>query len=47
MKKPDSLAKSRIYDRVLERCIPVLVNNRNIRQENARANMERARELLA
>ena len=46
MKKPDSLAKSRIYDRVLERCIPVLVNNRNIRQENAKANMERAQELL-
>ena len=46
LKHPDSLAKARIYDRVLERCIPVRINNRNIRQENARANMERAQELL-
>ncbi len=46
LKHPDNLAKARIYDRVLERCVPVRINNRNIRQENARANMERARELL-
>lgn len=46
LKNPDCLGKARIYDRVLERCVPVRVNNRSIRQENARANLERARELL-
>lgn len=46
LKNPDSLAKARIYDRVMERCVPVRINNRNIRQENARAAMERAKELL-
>lgn len=46
LKNPDSLAKARIYDRVLERCVPVRINNRNIRQENARVAMERAKELL-
>ena len=47
LKNPDSLAKARIYDRVLERCVPIRINNRNIRQENARENLERAKELLA
>ena len=46
MKHPDNLARARIYDRVLERCIPVRINNRNIRQENARAAMDRAKGLL-
>lgn len=46
LKYPDNLAKARIYDRVLERCIPVRINNRNIRQENARAAMDRAKGLL-
>ena len=46
LKNPDSLAKARIYDRVLERCVPIRINNRNIRQENARENLERAKELL-
>ena len=27
--------------------IPIRINNRNIRQENARENLERAKELLA
>ena len=47
LKNPDSLAKARIYDRVLERCVPIRINNRNIRQENAQENLERAKELLA
>lgn len=46
LKHPDNLARARIYDRVLERCIPVRINNRNIRQENARAAMDRAKGLL-
>ena len=47
LKNPDSLAKARIYDRVLERCVPIRINNRNIRQENAKENLDRAKELLA
>ena len=47
LKNPDSLAKARIYDRVLERCVPIRINNRNIRQENAQENLKRAKELLA
>lgn len=46
LKNPDSLAKARIYDRVLERCVPVRINNQNIRQENAKAAMERAKGML-
>ena len=31
------IAHKRIYDRILERCIPVRINNRDIRQDNATA----------
>ncbi len=34
------IAHKRIYDRILERCIPVRINNRNIRQDNATANLK-------
>lgn len=46
MKGTDSLARRRIYDRVLERCIPVQVNHRNIRQKNAQENLAAARQIL-
>lgn len=35
LKNPDPLAKRRIYDRVLERCVPLQVNRLCIRQDNA------------
>ena len=37
------IAHKRIYDRILERCIPVRINNRNIRQYNATANLKQAK----
>lgn len=46
LKNPADLAHARIYDRVLERCVPLRINNRNIRKENAKAQMERARALF-
>ena len=35
MKDRRDRAQERIYDRVLERCVPLLVNNENIRKKNA------------
>ena len=31
---------------ILERCIPVRINNRNIRQDNATANLKQAKKIL-
>lgn len=46
LRNPKDLAHSRIYDRVLERCMPLKINNQNIRQINRAENMKMARELL-
>lgn len=46
MRQTDSLARRRIYDRVLERCVPLQVNHRNIRADKAQQNLRCARELL-
>lgn len=43
---PADLAHARIYDRVLECCVPLRINNRNIRKENAKAQLNRAKALL-
>ena len=43
---PSDLPHKRIYDRILERCVPVRINNRNIRQENASANLQEAKNIL-
>ena len=40
------IAHKRIYDRILERCIPVRINNRNIRQDNATANLKQVKKIL-
>lgn len=40
------IAHRRIYDRILERCVPVRINNRNIRQDNASANLKEAKKIL-
>ncbi|MGN8678217.1 ATP-binding protein [Oscillospiraceae bacterium HCP3S3_F4] len=39
LKHPVDLAHARIYDRILERCVPLKINNQNIRELNAAANM--------
>ena len=41
------LSHTRIYDRILERCTPIMVNNQNIRKLNAEANLKEARKLLS
>lgn len=46
LKYPKDLARTRIYDRVLERCVPLKINNQNIRELNAAANMQAARKIL-
>ena len=42
---PD-VAHRRIYDRILERCAPIRINTRNIRQVNASANLQEAKKIL-
>lgn len=46
MHKPMDMAHGRIYSRVLERCVPILVNRENIRKQNAAENLAEARKLL-
>ncbi|MCD8132542.1 MAG: ATP-binding protein [Clostridiales bacterium] len=46
MKHPEELARERIYDRILERCIPIKINNRNIREMNAADSLEQAKKLF-
>mgnify|MGYP000981311203 CR=1 FL=1 len=46
LKNPQDLTRSRIYDRVLERCVPLRIDNQNIRQRNAAESMKEARKIL-
>ena len=46
LKHPGDLTRARIYDRILERCVPLKINNQNIRELNAAANMQDARTLF-
>ena len=46
LKNPEDMARARIYDRVLERCMPILVNDQNIRDLNKEANLVRTKQLL-
>ena len=46
LKHPADLAHERIYSRVLERCIPLKINNQNIRQMKAQENFTRTKQLL-
>ena len=46
LKQPEDMARARIYDRVLERCMPIRVNEQNIRDLNKEANLERMKRLL-
>ena len=47
MKNPPDLARARIYDRILERCAPVLFAGKNFRKGNAAATRTAAREIIA
>ena len=46
LQNPSDLSRARIYDRILERCTPIRVNDQNIRERNKKANMERAKQIL-
>ena len=46
LKDPTDLSRSRIYDRVLERCMPICVNEQNIRELNQAAALAQAKQLL-
>ena len=47
LKRPKDLAHARIYDRVLERCVPLKVNRQNIRQLNAANTLRSAKKLFS
>ena len=46
MKNPTDLSRARIYDRVLERCTPIRVDNQNIRERNNADNLKKSKQLL-
>ena len=46
LNNPTNMVHSRIYDRILERCAPIRINNRNIRKDNASANLQEAKKIL-
>ena len=46
LQHPEDLSRSRIYDRVLERCLPIRVNDQNIRELNQAATFAQAKQLL-
>ena len=46
MKTPADLSRARIYDRVLERCVPIRVNDQNVRKLIAAENLATAQRLL-
>ena len=47
LKHPKDLAHARIYNRVLERCVPLKVNRQNIRQLNAANTLRSAKKLFS
>ena len=47
LKDKTDLSRARIYDRVLERCLPIRVNEQNIRELNQAAVLARAKQLLS
>lgn len=46
LKKLPALAHARIYDRILERCAPILFAGKNFREENAGAAKAAAKDLV-
>ena len=47
IKNPPDLAHARIYDRILERCAPVLFSGRNFREEQAAATKAAAKGIVS
>ena len=47
LKDTTDLSKARIYDRVMERCMPIRVNERNIRELNQAAVLAQAKQFLS
>ena len=47
MKKPPDLAHARIYDRILERCAPILFDGKNFREENAEVTKATAKRIVS
>ena len=47
LKNPPDLAHARIYDRILERCAPILFSGRNFREANAAATRAAARQIVS
>ena len=46
LKNPPDLAHARIYDRILERCAPILFDGNNFREENAGATRQTAKDIV-
>ena len=46
LKNPPDLAHARIYDRILERCAPLLFDGKNFREENAGATRQTAKDIV-
>ena len=47
LKNPADMAQRRIYDRILELCIPVCFDGESLRQEKAKENLQKYRMLTA
>lgn len=47
MRNPADLAHARIYDRILERCAPILFDGKNFREENAAETKASAKEIVS
>ena len=46
LRNPGNLMQARIFDRVLERCVPLCISRRNLRKEQAAENLEIVRSIL-
>ena len=46
LKHPSDLAHERVYDRLLERCVPVKMNGKNIRTVHARELLQTGKHVL-
>ena len=47
IKNPTDLSHARIYDRIMERCAPVLFTGKNFREENAEATKAAAKGIVS
>ena len=46
LKKPQDLEHARIYDRIMERCMPVFFGGKNYRSELGQGNRDTAKKIL-